>query len=98
MCRFLLAVDERNTQPGQCRDQAGKRHFRRVGFMCEHRFAEEYAVESDAIESPYQLAVVPCLDRMSETRIVEFGIRIDDRGRNPCARLASAKRRRAVFD
>src|SRR5437660_4694558 len=66
--------------------------------MCEHRLAEKDAVDGDTVEATHKLAVAPCLYRMREARVVEFAVSVDDRRRDPGARLTGAQRYGAVFN
>src|SRR5205823_8983234 len=98
VCCRLLAINQRNAEARQCRDQPSKRNFRSVGFVCEHRLAKKDAVKNDTVETAHKLALPPCLYRMGEARIMQLAVRVDDGRRNPRTRLTGAQRCRAVFN
>jgi hypothetical protein len=66
-----LAVEQFRAAAPQRRHQPGQRNLRSVGDPAEHRFAAEHPVETHAVKSANQLAVLPALDRMGQAKQVE---------------------------
>jgi len=73
-------------------DERGQRDFRGVGAFGEHRFAIEHASERHAIKAADALAVVPRLDAVGETGVMQCAVSGNDGGRDPGTVLSAARR------
>ena len=78
MLGFLLAIDHREAERTQYRDEMNERHLRCVGLERKHRFSEEHPSDPHAVETADQFAIAPSLHRMGVTALVQLRIRIDD--------------------
>src|SRR5690625_69999 len=69
-----LAVDHQEF-PSFCLFTEGKKgSLRRVAFGVKHRFTEECASKRYAVESPYELSIVPSFNGVSKPQMVELGV------------------------
>lgn len=70
--------------------QRDKSHFRRIGHFRKHAFPTKNMAKVDAVQSAYELAMLPNLNRLCDAHFMEFAIRLDNFTGNPGAALAFA--------
>src|SRR6185437_10758762 len=93
-----LAVDEPDPFFTQLVDIADKGVFARIAHGAEHAFPEEHLTQPDAVEAPYELAILPGLRTVRIAGVVEPGVGSPDLIGDPGAFLASAGDALAIGD
>ena len=81
----------------QSRHQMHQRHFRGVAHDMKHAFAEEGAAEADAVEAADQIVVLPDLDAVAMTELMQPAIEFADALVDPGV-VAAGLRRGAACD
>src|SRR5690606_15166342 len=97
MGRLLLAIEMGNAMPLKESHQVSQRNLAGVRCRGKHRFTEERAAQTDAIEPAGQLSIYPCLHAMDLPGLVPLPVCPNDTSGNPRSGL-SAPRPRAGPD
>ena len=83
MGRRILRVEQHEPSFAKALDEVYEGHLGRIAHAVEHRFAEECAAQSNAVQSAGQLPLVPAFDAMRESRTEEPCVRANDLSRDP---------------
>src|SRR5260221_3953909 len=90
VARGLLAVDHAAAVAAQALDQLHQRHLGGIRGAREHRLAEEHLPERDSVEPALEASVVPRLDAVRETELMQADVAFDHLGHDPCSGLSLA--------
>ena len=88
MRRRPLHVEEGRAVEPQELDGRPARDLRRVGDPMEHRLAREEPADAHAVQAADELAVLPRLDGVRPTQLVQARVRVDERRVDPSVRTA----------
>ena len=86
MRRRPLHVEQGRTVELQELDRRPTRDLRRVGDPMEHRLTGEEPADPHAVQAPDELAVLPRLDAVRPTKLVQARVRGDERRVDPAVR------------
>jgi hypothetical protein len=87
MIGHKLAIEQPHPGVPHHRNQPSQRDFGCVIRPTEHAFAAKHLIETDAIESADQLAVLPAFDRMGVAYTMQRGVAVGDPVADPAAAI-----------
>ena len=86
-----MNIEQREPALLQSLEKVDQTHLRRVPTAMEHGFARKITAQGNAIDSAYELTLLPNLDAVRMPEIVKPAISRRQAGRDPSARVCGSR-------